>query len=301
MDKLDIEILSRLLNNCRVPDSQIGKDLGVSGVAVKSRIQKMIRRKVIGEFALKIEPPVLGYSVLYFVVTGKEVDYILDKIRLVGEPFFVVPCVGGITVCSIAVKGDPGHSMEIAKNILRDVRVLSIFEAGNPEIRSDLTKTDIEIIDILLTDPRMKIEEIAKVSKFSTKTVGRSLDKLQSDEAIQFTAIYNPRNMGEFIPFAILVSVEGSVRHTLSELEMRFKKSFLQKPFVHLDKIVMFFYSDNLYKIDELGQSVHEVKGIKSVDLFIPKEINFPQKWAKSTIEQAKKSKRLHLMSEIHS
>ena len=42
MDKLDMEILSRLLNNCRTPDSQIGKEIGVSGVAVKSRIQNIL-------------------------------------------------------------------------------------------------------------------------------------------------------------------------------------------------------------------------------------------------------------------
>ncbi len=301
MDKLDVEILSCLLNNCRAPDSQIGKEIGVSGVAVKSRIQKMIKQKIIEKFALKIEPPVLGYSVLYFVVIGKELEDILSKIRLVGEPFFVVPCVGGITVCSIVVKGDPTRYMEIAKNILRDVRVLSIFEAKNPEIRSDLTKTDIVIIDILLRDPRMKIEEIARISGFSTKTVARSLDKLQNDEAIQFTLIYNPRGMGEYIPFAILVSVNRDIRKTLSELEKKFAESFLQKPFVHLDKIVLFFYSYNIYKIDEISQSVHEVNGIQSVDLFIPKQINFPQNWVRNTIENAKKSKKLHLMSQIHS
>ena len=301
MDKLDIEILSRLLNNCRSPDSQIGKELGISGVAVKSRIQKMIKQKIIEKFALKIEPPILGYSVLYFVVIGKELDDILNKIRLVGEPFFVVPCVGGITVCSIVVKGDPQHFVELAKNILRDVRVLSIFEAKNPEIRSDLTKTDISIIDILLKDPRMKIEEIAKTSGFSTKTVARSLDKLQNDEAIQFTLIYNPKGMGDYIPFVILVSVDGNVKQMLSSLEKKFEESFLQKPFVHLDKIVLFLHSDNIYKIDELSQSVHDVSGVQSIDLFIPKQINFMQKWVKNTIENTKKSKRLHLMSQIHS
>lgn len=301
MDKLDIEILSRLLNNCRTPDSQIGKEIGVSGVAVKSRIQKMMEQKVIEEFTLKIEPPVFGYSVLYFVVIGKEIGYILDKIRLVGEPFFVVPCVGGITVCSIVVRENPEHAMEIAKNILRDVRVLSIFEAKNPEIRSDLTKTDIEIIDILLKDPRLKIEVIAKISGFSTKTVARSLDKLQNDEAIVFTLIYNPRKMGKYIPFAILVTVNGDIRKVLSKLEKKFERSFLQKPFVHLDKIVMFLYSDNIYKIDEISQKVHEVDGIQSIDLFIPKKINFVQKWIKNSIIHTKKSKRLHLIPEIRS
>ena len=74
MDKLDIQILSHLLNNCRKPDRQIGSEIDISGVAVKSRIQKMIENKIIEKFALKIEPPVLGFSVLYFVVTGKEIE-----------------------------------------------------------------------------------------------------------------------------------------------------------------------------------------------------------------------------------
>jgi DNA-binding Lrp family transcriptional regulator len=301
MDKLDIQILSHLLNNCRKPDRQIGSEIGISGVAVKSRLQKMIQNKVIEEFALKIEPPVLGYSVLYFVVVGKEIDYILNQIRLVGEPFYVVPCVGGITVCSIVVKEDPAKKMELAQNLLRDVRVLSIFEAKNPEIRSDLTKTDIEIIDILLKDPRLKMEEISKKSGFSTKTIARSLEKLQNDEPIQFTLIYNPKNMGEFIPFAILVGVKGDVKKTLAKLDKAFSESFLQKPFVHMNQIVLFMYTDNVYKMDDLARMVHDIEGIQSVDLFIPKTITFPQKWARDAIVQAKKSKKLHIMPEIHS
>jgi len=301
MDKLDIQILSHLLNNCRKSDRQIGNEIGISGAAVKSRIQKMIKNKIIEEFALKIEPPVLGYSVLYFVVVGKEMDHILNQIRLVGEPFYVVPCVGGITVCSIVVKEDPTKKMELAQNLLRDVRVLSIFEAKNPEIRSDLTKTDIEIIDILLKDPRLKIEEIAKKSSFSTKTVARSLDKLQNDEAIQFTLIYNPKNMSEFIPFAILVGVKADIKKTLSKLTKVFSESFLQKPFVHMNQIVLFMYTNNVYKMDDLARAVDDIEGIQSVDLFMPKTITFPQKWVRDAIIEAKKSKKLHLMPEIHS
>lgn len=301
MDKLDIKILSHLLNNCRKSDRQIGSEIGISGVAVKSRIQKMIKNKVIEEFALKIEPPVLGYSVLYFVVVGKEIDYILNQIRLVGEPFYVVPCVGGITVCSIVVKEDPAKKMELAKNLLHDIRVLSVFEAKNPEIRSDLTKTDIEIIDILIENPRLKIEEIAKKSGFSTKTITRSLDKLQNDEAIQFTLIYNPKNMGEFIPFAILVGVNTDIKKTLAKLTNVFSESFLQKPFVHMNQIVLFMYTDNVYKMDDLARKVQDIEGIQSVDLFMPKSITFPQKWVRDAIIEAKKSKRLHLTPEIHS
>ncbi len=41
MDNSDIKILSKLLNNCRESDRQIGKDLGISGGSVRARIRKM--------------------------------------------------------------------------------------------------------------------------------------------------------------------------------------------------------------------------------------------------------------------
>ncbi len=301
MDKIDIKILSHLLNNCRTPDRQIGKSVGISGGAVKSRIQKMIDAKVIEDFALKIEPPVLGYSVLYFVVAGKDLKNILGQVSLVGEPFFVVPCVGGITVCSIVVKEDPNKKMELAKKLMKNVRVLSIFEAQDTGIRSDLTKTDLDIIDILLKDPRMQIDQIAKSTGFSTKTVARSLDKLQNDEAIQFTLVYDPMKLTGYIPFAILVGVTDNVKKTLLKLKTKFSESFLQKSFVHMNQIVLFLYSDDIFKIDEITQLAQKIERVHSVDLFIPKKITLPQRWVKNSIALAKRSKKLHLSYQIHS
>jgi DNA-binding Lrp family transcriptional regulator len=127
LDKLDLKILSILLDNCRESDRQIGNKIGISGASVKSRIEKMIKNGIIEDFALKIEPPVLGYNVLYIVTTGQDIDKILKQVELIGEPFFVVPCVGGMTVCSIVVKENVNQKIELAKNLMRDVRILSIF------------------------------------------------------------------------------------------------------------------------------------------------------------------------------
>ena len=93
-----MNILNRLLNNCRESDRQIGNDLGISGGAVRARIQKMKKNKVIEKFFIKVEPPVLGNGVLYFIVTGENMDEVLEQISLVGEPFLVVPCIGGVTI-----------------------------------------------------------------------------------------------------------------------------------------------------------------------------------------------------------
>jgi len=208
MDKLDMKILSILLDNCREPDRQIGKKIGITGGAVKSRIQRMEKNGVIEKFTLKIEPPVLGYNLFYVVVTGQNQEDVLKQASLVGEPFLVVPCVGGITVCGIVVTENIEQKINLAKNLMKDVRVLSIFQAENIGIPTNFTRTDLEIIEKLIKNPRIKIEDLAKLTKLSTKTVTRALEKFHKDDAIVFTLIYDPVKLSGYIPYAIIVGVK---------------------------------------------------------------------------------------------
>jgi DNA-binding Lrp family transcriptional regulator len=295
MDNLDINILSRLLNNCRKSDRQIGIELGISGGAVRDRIKKMEKRGIIEGFFIKVEPPVLGYGVLYFVVSGENINEILEQVSLVGEPYFVAPCVGGITVCSVVVKENLEQKISLANKLMKDVRVLSIFEAKNPGFISNLTKTDLEILEELIKEPRQKIEKIAKNTKMSTKTITRCIDKLQENDGIQFTLVYDPKKIVDFIPHAILVWIEGDLKETLENMNKTFSESYLQIPFIAKNQIVLFMYSDNVFKMDELTQKVRNIKNVKSADLFIPKKISFYMEWLKNTINDFKKAPKLHL------
>ena len=300
MDNLDIKILSRLLNNCRESDRQIGKELGISGGAVRARIRKMENSQIIEKFTMKVEPPVLGYDVLYFVVTGQNMEEILEQVSLVGDPFFVVPCVGGITVCSIVIKDDLKEKIELAKQLMKDVKVLSIFEAKNPGYSTNLTKTDLEIIEKLIVDPRQKIETIAKNTNLSTKTITRCIEKLQENEGIQFTLIYDPTKIQGFIPHAILTWIEGDLKETLAVMNEKFSEFYMQIPFIAKNQIVLFMYSNNIFKMDDLTQKVRNEKNVRTADLFIPKKITFLQNWLEKSIKNAKNSPTLHLSYQLN-
>jgi len=295
MDNLDMNILNRLLNNCRKSDRQIGIEIGISGGAVRARIKKMEKRGIIEGFFIKVEPPVLGYGVLYFVVSGENINEILEQVSLVGEPYFVAPCVGGITVCSVVIKENLEQKIVLANKLMKDVRVLSIFEAENPGFSSNFTKTDLEILEELIKDPRQKIEKIAKNTKMSTKTITRCIEKLQENDGIQFTLIYDPKKIIDFIPHAILAWIEGDLKETLKNMNETFSESYLQIPFIAKNQIVLFMYSDNVFKMDELTQKVRNIKNVKSADLFIPKKISFYMGWLKNTINNFKKAPKLHL------
>ena len=295
MDNFDIQILSRLLNNCRESDRQIGLELGMSGGAVNSRIRKMQKLEIIEKFFVKVEPPVLGYGILYFVVSGENMKEVLEQVSLVGEPNFVVPCVGGITVCSIIVKENLEQKIELAKKLMKDFKVLSIFEAENPGFKRNLTKTDLQILDELIKDPRQNIEAVAKNTKMSTKTITRCIEKLQKNEGIQFTTLYDPKKIKKYIPYAIITWVEGDLKEMLEKMNKEFSNTYLQIPFIAKNQIVLFMYSNNIYKIDELTQKVRNLKNVKSADLFIPKKISFYDEWVKTAIIDFKKSSKLHL------
>ena len=290
-----MSILSRLLNNCRESDRQIGIELGISGGAVRARIKKMENSKVIEKFFIKVEPPVLGNGVLYFVVSGENMDEVLEQISLVGEAFLVAPCIGGVTVCSIVIKENLKQKIELANKLMKDVRVLSIFEAENPGFNSSFTKTDLEILEELIKDPRQKIEKIAKNTNMSTKTITRCIEKFQKNDGIQFTLIYDPKRIKNFIPHAILTWIDGDLEETLKIMDDVFSKSYLQIPFIAKNQIVLLMYSENIFKMDELTQKVRTIKNVKSADLFIPKKIMFYSKWLENAITDSKKSSKLHL------
>jgi len=300
LDNLDIKILSRLLNNCRESDRQIGKKLQISGGAVRVRIKKMEKNKIIEKFTIKVEPPVFGLGVFYIVISGQNIKVILDQISLIGEPFFVVPCVGGITVCGIAVKENLQQKIVQVNKLMTDFRILSIFEAENPGFISNLTKTDLEILEWLIKEPRQKIEKISKNTNLSTKTITRSIDKLQNNNAIQFTAIYDPTKIKNFIPHAILAWIDGDVKEIFEKMNKEFYESFMQIPFIAKNQIVLFMYSQNIFEMDELTQRVRNMDNVKSADLFIPKKIFFPLKWLEQAINDAKKVSTLHLSYEMN-
>ncbi len=296
IDNLDMKILSNLLNNCRESDRQIGQKIGLSGVAVRSRIEKMLKSKLIEKFTLKIEPHLLGYNVIYLVTTGQDVNEIVKQVKLVGEPFFVVPCVGGYSACGIVVKGEVEQKIAIIKNLLKQVRILNIFEAEDAGMESNLTKTDLDVIEQLLKNPREQIDVVSKNANISTKTVTRSIEKLQKNPAFQFTLTYDPGKIKPYIAHAILCVINGDVETMLKALRKQFEGHFMQIPFIAKNQIALFLYSEDIFEMDEMVQKANSVENVIAVENFMPKKISLPQDWIRNGIRKNRKSERLHLL-----
>jgi DNA-binding Lrp family transcriptional regulator len=70
--------------------------------------------------------------------------------------------------------------------------------------------SDFKIIKSLLSNPRMRVEDVAKETILSTKTVTRRLEKLRENHIIEFGIIRNMSSMqlAGYIEFAVMIHIE---------------------------------------------------------------------------------------------
>ena len=224
----------------------------------------------------------------------------------------VVPCVGGITVCGVAVYGDDnnssgqmGRKADLARELMRDVRILSIFEAGG-QIRdprcndcgNNMTRTDMEVLRMLAESPRGRTDEMAEKMGVSAKTVARCRDKLYAMPDVQFTLTYDPQKLKGYIPYAVLAWTKGLPADALPRLDAEFSKYYLQPPFIAESQAVLFMYCKTIYEMDAITQRVRESPQVSSADLFIPKKISLYDQWLRDAIAEATSSPKLHWMRD---
>jgi DNA-binding Lrp family transcriptional regulator len=290
-----MKILGILTIDCRTPDRQIGKKVGLSGVSVKSRITKMIRSGIIQNFTMKVEPPALGYGVIYLTVPSDDEDGVVKKLKLVGEPYFVVPCTGDIIAYGIVIEKDIEQKIELVKNLVGDARIVLTLDVKESEFRANLTKTDFKILEKLLKNPREKIDFISKSTMLSTKTVTRTIEKFEENPAIQFTIIYDPKKLEKFVAFAVLAMVQDDIKKIKKEIENKFGEHFWQVPFIAKGLLVLFMYSDNIYNADVIRHKIKEIDGVAFTEVFFPKKITMPTDWITNAIKYAARSKKLHV------
>lgn len=78
LDEKDRMIINILLENARLPFTDIAKQLGITDVAVKKRLKKLEKSGVIRKYTVEVDPLKLGYQNVALVGVDTEPDKILE-------------------------------------------------------------------------------------------------------------------------------------------------------------------------------------------------------------------------------
>lgn len=145
LDKIDHQILDILIDNTRVPFTDISKKLGVSVGTIHVRVKKMEDAGIIKGSSLNLDYEKLGYSFIAYIGISLEKNRMIEQVieGLKDIPFVTVSHIttGKFNIFCKIRSQNAKHAMDIIftidniKGVLRTETMISMEEKINDKKR----------------------------------------------------------------------------------------------------------------------------------------------------------------------
>jgi DNA-binding Lrp family transcriptional regulator len=304
IDEVDLQILKILTQNSRTSYRSIGKTLGISVNTARTRINNLILNKAIEQFITLVNFSLFGYrevlTILLKVSKNRHnvTNKVAKSIRDWGPIYMHIEIFDGVHVFGIAVKDAHIYNSNIvslrknvSKALGRSISVRDVFFGKLTSLVSEkfhLRRIDLEIIECLLSDPRMTFLNIARTLGCSQKTIIRRIEKLKSSHAIMgFSLQYNPSNMKGYNYFSMLLHTRSSMAtEVMKEISFSELNEYILRfpPFIFHDRVIIVFRIENVFDIESIVSKIRSIKGVVKAEAYQPIRIKWHEEWLKKKI-----------------
>jgi DNA-binding Lrp family transcriptional regulator len=295
LDDIDLQIIRLLARDSRIPYKSIAADVGITQGAAKERINKMLSNGIIQRFVVLINPIIFGYEKLCILIvknidkTTKEQD-IFNKISLLGDLVAYSEELEGSYILRLYVKDIPQYKIEIVTDLLKPATVKAFFADFSPPPTMKIHSSDLEIMKCLLSDARKSVENIAKETSLSPRTVARRLEKMRGNYVSQFTISRNLTSMRltGYMEFDVLIHVELPKHQSVLEKIYREMDEYLIfiPAWYQREVIVAVFFCANISTTKLILRKLESYNGVNKVESFIRTSITINQNWLKRAIDK---------------
>ncbi len=292
MDAIDFEILKILNKDSRRSFLTIGKELGISGTAVRKKVEKMMDEGVIITFEVGFDSSLLQLSTCIADIRLKgnfKTGEIIAELKKIPTILFVICAVGNIFTLMFYYH----DSRELEKIIERIHLINNVSNVETDIPRSHhfadvkLSPLDWKIIHSLNHDARKKNHQIARELEVSPKTIKRRLNRLIKDRIIYFTIDVDLSRAKNYIMYVLAVELETGV-----EKETVYAR--IKNEFSHIwatagpvqPSIAFFMYADGLSEIGDVLEEVKRIPGVKKADVFLYTSWHRFTEWYDKNIEK---------------
>jgi DNA-binding Lrp family transcriptional regulator len=318
LDDKDLKIIRILSKDCRESFMSIGSAIGMTSKSVKARVDRMISTGVIEKFVLKVNPVALGYGIGCMLIVREhsaDTNDIINRLNLVGDVSIHSKCMGGISTFCLAIKEGHEDKLRLLLDSLKPASVRIIFtsklspssstststlpSSSSMNKRHELTETDLRIIKCLISNPRMEMNDIARETSISGRTVNRRLTKLKEDNVLKFFILCNPVHTVGYIQFALVINTldRSSYHQIVGRIYEQMGENILfQLPVTDPDNVLTFLlFTQDIFAADGILKKVESFDGVKRVELFVLTDTTSYDEWVLREID-----KKLNIPSVKH-
>jgi DNA-binding Lrp family transcriptional regulator len=141
----------------------------------------------------------------------------------------------------------------------------------------------------------MQVEEIAKQTSLSTKTVTRRLQILRENHIIEFGIIRNMSSMQleGYIEFGLIVHLQDDslYQHVLNKICQEMQEYvFVIHHAIQKEFIFVVFFCPNMSTVDLILQRLESYEGVNGTETLITTKLVYYQDWVKREIDRKLKS-----------
>jgi DNA-binding Lrp family transcriptional regulator len=294
LDNIDLQIIRLLSRDSRAPYKGIALEVGISSNAAKQRINKMVSNGVIQGFVLRINPVIFGYekecilTLSHIGKTIKEQD-VLKYVSLVGDVFVFARQLGGALTFVLSVRAGAEEKLSTLTDLLTPSTIRSIFLSYSP-INTRIHSSDLEVMKYLLSNSRMQIDDIAKESSLSSKTVKRRLEVMKENHILQFSVATNLSSMQltGYVEFIVLINIDMYHHKEILERIYREMQEYLLIIPNRYQKELIFavFFCANIPTVNSILTRLESYEGVKEVEHFITINRVYYQDWLKREVDK---------------
>jgi DNA-binding Lrp family transcriptional regulator len=295
LDKLDLKIISLLSRDCRISYRNMASIVNLTPNAAKARVSKMISNGIIKNFIVSANPALFGYEIECSITIqniGRKIkeEHIVSKLNLVGDVLVYAKQLGESSIYILALKDVAEDRIRIVNDLIKPAVVKkTIFTNYRlPAIKIQIS--DLKIIKSLLSNPRMQIEEIARESSLSTRTVARWFERVKKNHFLEFSTIRDMSSLQliGYIEFALIIDVDKKFhQNVIDKISYGMDEYLLFISHIYQDSVIFaVFFCANIPTLDLILTKLQSYKGVQKIDLFITTRLAFYQDWLKREINK---------------
>jgi len=295
LDNIDLQIIRLLARDSRTPYRSIAGDVGITQGAAKERINKMLLNGVIQKFVVLINPIIFGYEKLCVLIV-KNIDKttieqdIFKKLSLLGDLVAYSEELEGSYIFRLYVKDITQYKIETVSDLLKPATVEAFFADFSPPPTMKIHSSDLEIMKCLLSDARKSVDNIAKETSLSPRTVARRLEKMRGNYVSQFTISRNLTSirLTGYMEFDVLIHIELARHQSVLEKIYRELDEYLIfiPAWYQREVIVAVFFCANISTTKLILRRLESYNGVNKVESFIRTSITINQNWLKREIDK---------------
>lgn len=300
IDASDLKIIRLLSRDCRRSYKDISSTVGITPNAIKERINTMVCNGIIESFIVNVNPAVFGYEKECLLMlkhfkrttpTKTISDQIIKQLSLIGEVRFYAKLLQG-SMFVISLSTGTENKMGILTDLLREYAYFVEYAFINyTPISMKVLSSDFKIIKCLLSNPRIQVEDIARDTCLSTKTVTRRLEKLRDNHVIEFGIMRDMSTMQlkGYIEFGVIVNLKDNSyhQHVLERVYKEMEEYLFVIPHAnHKESIFLVFSCPNVATVDWILTRMQSYEGVNKTEIFLTIKLVYYQEWVQREIDK---------------